>query len=231
MKIVKWGVNMITENDNQLSYLLKKHLRQEAIVTPSEHELISAADILKTQVIELLKRDGNLSQAKKLDSSKVIKLSIDIAILLSEIGFSALGVQASKKNFSNDGNHGSRQGHTLESSKNSEAEFNQASDNFVYVDNLTLIRASKQVMLKEKCLHVTPNEFSLLMLLINEMGAIVSKELLSQQGLGKKFQSNHRTVDVHISNLRKKLGLDSKERERIKTVRGFGYQYVIYPDE
>lgn len=213
---------MIAVNDNKLSYLLEEYLGQEAIVAPSRQGQLLAADILKTQVLELLQHDDYLSKANKFDTSKTLKLSIDIAILLSEIAFSDLGVLSEKKC------------HTFSefqsNSKNNEGELNQVSDKFVYVDNLTLIRASKQVLLKEKCLDITPNEFSLLLLLIDGVGTIVSKDILSQKGLGKKFESNHRTVDVHISNLRKKLGLDSKARERIKTVRGLGYQYVLYPD-
>jgi len=221
---------MIAGNDSKLSYLLKEYLGQEVIVAPNGQGQISAADILKTQVLKLLKRDGNLSKAKKFDTSKTLKLSIDIAILLSEIGFSDLAVLPNKKHFSHAGIQGNAQGSAQYNIKNSAGQCNQASAKFVYADNLTLIKASKQVMLKQKCLDVTPNEFSLLLLLIDKKGANVSKAVLSQQGIAKKFKSNDRTVDVHISNLRKKLALDSKGRERIKTVRGFGYQYVIYPD-
>jgi len=217
---------MITDNENKLSYLFKEYLGQEVIVAASGQELPSAAEKLKTQVCDLLERDGYLSNKNKLDTSKTVKLSIDIALLLSEIVFSDSGVLPEKKHYFISDLQNNAKGN----SKNLEAALDQVSEQFLYVDNLTLIKASKQVLLKDKCLDVTPNEFNLLLLLINKGGANVSKEVLSQKGIGKKFRANDRTVDVHISNLRKKLGIDSKDRERIKTVRGLGYQYVIYPD-
>lgn len=222
MKTVNRGVNMIADNDNKLSYLLREYLGQEAIVELEEHEQVMATDILKAQVLELFERDGYLSNTNIPNTSKTLRLSIDIAILLSDINFSDLGILTRKSHYSTPD--------VPKKSNNNEIAHNQASDQFVYVDNLTLIKASQQVLLKQKCLEITPNEFSLLLLLIDEMGTSVSKEVLSQKGIGKPFNLNDRTVDVHISNLRKKLGLDSRGRERIKTVRGFGYQYVIYPD-
>jgi len=215
------GVNMIVGNDNKQSYLLEEYLGKDVIVSPCEQVQLSLADILKTQVIELLELDDYLSKANKFDTSKTLKLSIELAILLSKRAFSEEGGLTGKQH--------DLIAKLLENSSNDEAALKQASNKFVYVDNLTLIKASKQVMLKQKCLEVTPNEFSLLLLLIDKMGTSVNKEVLSQKGIGKLFNANHRTVDVHISNLRKKLGLDSKGRERIKTVRGLGYQYVIYP--
>jgi two-component system response regulator CpxR len=73
---------------------------------------------------------------------------------------------------------------------------------------------------------LTSVEFALLEILMKAAGHIVSREDLSTQGLGRRLSQSDRSIDVHVSNLRKKLGAAPDGRDRIKTVRGFGYQYA-----
>jgi two-component system response regulator CpxR len=75
-------------------------------------------------------------------------------------------------------------------------------------------------------LALTSIEFALLEILMRAAGQVVSREELSTQGLGRRLSYSDRSIDVHVSNLRKKLGLYPAGGERIKTVRGFGYQYA-----
>jgi two-component system, OmpR family, response regulator CpxR len=75
-------------------------------------------------------------------------------------------------------------------------------------------------------LSLTSVEFALLEILMRAAGHIVSREDLSTQGLGRRLSQSDRSIDVHVSNLRKKLGTLPGGGERIKTVRGFGYQYT-----
>ncbi|AKF04907.1 response regulator transcription factor [Sandaracinus amylolyticus] len=70
---------------------------------------------------------------------------------------------------------------------------------------------------------LTSVEFSLLELLLRTPGKIVTRESIAEQVLGRRFSPFDRSVDVHVSNLRKKLGPGAGGRERIKTVRGAGY--------
>ena len=70
---------------------------------------------------------------------------------------------------------------------------------------------------------MTSTEFSLLDVLLREAGNVVSKAKLSESALGRKLSRYDRTLDMHISNLRRKLGPLSDGKERIKTVRGVGY--------
>ena len=73
---------------------------------------------------------------------------------------------------------------------------------------------------------LTSVEFALLEILMGAVGNIVTREDLSTRGLGRRLSQNDRSIDVHVSNLRKKLGAAPDGGERIKTVRGFGYQYT-----
>ena len=62
-------------------------------------------------------------------------------------------------------------------------------------------------------------------MLIKSPGQAFSKEELTEYALGRKYTAYDRSIDVHISNLRNKLGDDSSTEALIKTVRGFGYLF------
>jgi len=74
-------------------------------------------------------------------------------------------------------------------------------------------------------IEVTSSEFSVLEVLLRLAGTVVSREELTRQALGREFRSFDRSIDVHVSGLRRKLGLTPEGRERIKSVRGVGYLY------
>ena len=76
-------------------------------------------------------------------------------------------------------------------------------------------------------LGLTAVEFDLLVALIREAGKIVKKEDLSEQVLERKLSPFDRSLDMHVSNLRKKLGTRPDGEERIKTIRSVGYIYTI----
>ncbi len=74
--------------------------------------------------------------------------------------------------------------------------------------------------------ELTAVEFDLLEKLLRAAGRIVTREELSKQVLGRSSSPFDRSIDMHISNLRKKLGHRFGPTERIKTVRGVGYIYA-----
>lgn len=73
-------------------------------------------------------------------------------------------------------------------------------------------------------LPLTGAELTLLEVLMRAAGAVVDREELAEKVLGRRFSPFDRSIDVHVSNLRRKL--DGDGVERIKTVRGVGYQFV-----
>ena len=75
-------------------------------------------------------------------------------------------------------------------------------------------------------IELTGVEFDLLAILLREAGRIVSREELAKQALGREFSPFDRSVDMHVSNLRRKLGHELNGIERIKAVRGAGYIYT-----
>jgi len=76
---------------------------------------------------------------------------------------------------------------------------------------------------------LTSVEFTMLEVLLRASGQVVSREDLAKQALGRRLSPYDRSIDVHISSLRRKLGHELGDTERIKTVRGMGYLYIRPP--
>jgi len=73
---------------------------------------------------------------------------------------------------------------------------------------------------------LTGTEFSVLEQLVRAARTVVRRDALFREVLGRRPAAFDRSLDVHVSNLRRKLGALPDGGERIKTVRGLGYQYV-----
>lgn len=75
-------------------------------------------------------------------------------------------------------------------------------------------------------IDLTSTEFNLLEVLARSAGRVVTKAELSEQGLGRPLARFDRSIDVHVSSLRQKVGRLADGRSCIQTVRGLGYQLV-----
>lgn len=94
-------------------------------------------------------------------------------------------------------------------------------------DQIVIDCAKRLVHLANEPLELTNAEFNILEMLMKSPGQAFSKEELTEYALGRRFTAYDRSIDVHISNLRNKLGLNTSGEEYIKTVRGFGYSFHI----
>jgi two-component system response regulator CpxR len=94
------------------------------------------------------------------------------------------------------------------------------------VGDIRLDPAAREVRLRDALLALTSVEFTLLETLLQHAGRVVTREQLTETVLGHKLGPFDRVIDVHVSNVRKKLG-SSHGGERIKAVRGSGYLFVV----
>ena len=95
----------------------------------------------------------------------------------------------------------------------------------IALDDIVMYTGSRTVMCGNIRISMTSTEFSVLDILLREAGNIVTKAILSERALGRKLSRYDRSLDMHVSNLRKKLGPLPDGQDRIKTVRGVGYIY------
>jgi DNA-binding response OmpR family regulator len=100
-----------------------------------------------------------------------------------------------------------------------------SNSSIVIVDSVRLEPSALKVWIDEAEVSVTSLEFSLLEAFMRNAGQVMTREELTEQVLGRKLGPFDRVIDVHVSNLRKKLGRFSSE-ELIKAVRGTGYLFV-----
>jgi two-component system response regulator CpxR len=98
------------------------------------------------------------------------------------------------------------------------------------IGDVELDAASRTVRRAGEPVELTSVEFALLEVLMHAAGQVVTREQIAQDVLGRRFFAYDRSVDMHISKLRKKLGEYPDGAERIKTIRGVGYIYA-FPGE
>jgi len=98
------------------------------------------------------------------------------------------------------------------------------------VDDVEVQISARSAIRRGADLNLTSVEFDLLTELLRQAGKVVKKEDLSERVLERRLSPFDRSLDMHISNLRKKLGIRENNGERIKTIRSVGYIYTL-PNE
>ena len=93
------------------------------------------------------------------------------------------------------------------------------------VGDLVLNQGSRELHRDGHLLDLTSTEFSIIQLLLQRVGEVVEKKDLYLAALGREPVAYDRSIDMHVSNLRRKLGLTVDGGNRIETIRGIGYQY------
>ena len=97
----------------------------------------------------------------------------------------------------------------------------------ISVGDLSIFPAQRSATLAGIPVELTSTEFSLLLALARNAGHPVSKAELSQAALGRPLTRFDRSIDVHMSSIRHKVGLISDGRSRIQTVIRKGYQLLV----
>ena len=99
----------------------------------------------------------------------------------------------------------------------------EGEDVALHAAGIRLDPARREVAVDGAPVSLTTTEFEILRALLSAAGRVIPRERLMEQARGQEWAAYERSVDVHISHLRKKLGDDPRQPTRIKTVRGVGY--------
>ncbi|WP_394136220.1 response regulator [Aliivibrio fischeri] len=102
----------------------------------------------------------------------------------------------------------------------------ESNSSSIKYQDIELFIGKQEAYRNGELMELTGTEFGLLSQFIQKPGEIISKEELSLEVLGKRLAPFDRAIDMHVSNLRKKLPPLSEEKPRIKTLRGRGYLFV-----
>ncbi len=110
--------------------------------------------------------------------------------------------------------------------RRSQAPANAAESGALVVGKLAMWPEQRRASWDGKTLELTSTEFNLLEVLTRHAGRPVSKNELSEQGLGRPLARFDRNIDVHLSSLRHKLGTLADGRSCLQTVYRLGYQLI-----
>lgn len=114
----------------------------------------------------------------------------------------------------------------LRRTRNPEKPGTPAPPEILRVGDVELDSGTRTVLLKGRPVDLTSVEFSLLQVLLREAGQVVPRERLTDMVLSRKFSPFDRSIDMHVSKIRKKLGDSDSNGDHIKTVRGVGYIFA-----
>lgn len=103
-----------------------------------------------------------------------------------------------------------------------------AGRNEIVVDDLEMNIGARQIKRAGEEVDLTSTEFSILLSLLQHQGEVVSKRDLYISALNREPVQHDRSIDMHVSNLRRKLGPTPDGEPRIETIRGIGYQYRAF---
>ncbi|MDT5158651.1 MAG: two-component system, OmpR family, response regulator [Acidobacteriota bacterium] len=96
----------------------------------------------------------------------------------------------------------------------------------IEVGDVEIDTGTRHVRRAGASVELTNVEYEILVLLLSSAGRVLKRDELVRSALGRELSVFDRSIDMHVSHLRKKLGPRTGEIERIKTVRGVGYIYA-----
>ena len=96
---------------------------------------------------------------------------------------------------------------------------------------LVLHLGSRHVTWNSTEIVLTGTEFSVLEILVRQAGQVISKDDMTEQALNRKLTPYDRSIDVHVSNIRKKLTAAGANKELIINVRGAGYMLTLHDEK
>lgn len=118
-----------------------------------------------------------------------------------------------------------RMGDPSESNENEMRTETPNEDEKIEVGEIVIYPQQYEVIVRGDQIELTPKEFELLLYMTKRLNRILSREQLLNAIWNFDYAGETRIVDVHISHLREKIEVDTKNPEYIRTVRGFGYKF------
>ena len=110
--------------------------------------------------------------------------------------------------------------------RRTQPQADQLKTEFVIVGDIEMDNRTRTVRRNAQTVELTVVEYTLLLKFLQTIGRVVTREELVKDVLHRELSPFDRSIDTHVSNLRKKLGHEVNGVERIRTVRGIGYIYA-----
>jgi len=224
---------LLVDDDRELCQMLTEYLEAEHFAVKSVHDGGDALDELKLGEFEILILDVMLPSVSGFEVLRKLGASHETPILMLtargddvdrivglELGaddylskpFNPRELVARIRAILRRASIGKARGHVP--------------DEFT-VGPIVLNTGTHQVRVADVPVSLTGAEFRVLELLMRAAGQVLSREAMTEQALGRKLVAYDRSIDTHISNLRRKLDLEIGKNPEIKNVRGSGYTLTL----
>ena len=224
---------LLADDDVDLCDLLQQYLVSENFIVDAVHDGAAAVAAIQTGAYDLMVLDVMMPEMNGLDALREVRKQSRIPVLMltargddiDRIVGLELGADDYLAKPCNPRELVARIRAILRRAAPPIAGTDIPDSNLVVADVL-LHPGSRVALLKSEALDLTSTEFNVLACLLENAGTVVRKEQLTEIVLERKLTRYDRSMDMHVSNLRRKLGPGPNGDDRIKTVRGVGYIYA-----
>lgn len=223
---------LLADDDVELADMLVEYLSQEGFEVVTVHDGKTALQKAQDENYELIILDVMMPELNGFDVLRQLRTQSQVPVLMltarGEDVDSIVGLEIGADDYlAKPCNPRVLVAHMRAILRRSEQliENTSATADIITIGDIELQRRARRVLLDQQAVIMTSTEYSVLEVLLEEAGHVVSKKDLSARALGRELNLYDRSLDMHVSNLRKKLGLLADGEERIKTIRGVGYQY------
>lgn len=225
---------LLVDDDQELCSLLSQWLEQDGFKVTTLHDTASASDYLNQQqpeavILDVMLPDGNGLEFLRMLRTKHKELPVLMLSARGEPTDRILGLELGADDYlakpCDPRELTARLRAVLRRSQGADnplsSEANIVFDDFEYQPNTGLL------LLDGKEISLTVSEGKVLQVLLQTPGEPIDKNRLTELALGRKLTLYDRSIDMHVSNLRRKLGNRSDGEPRILSIRGRGYYYAI----
>ena len=226
---------LLIDDDTELCALLEEYLTDEGFGIDTCHHGIEGADMARSGDYALIVLDVMLPGANGFEVLQKIRKQSEVPVVMltarSDEVDRIVGLEIGADDYLgkpfNPRELVARIRAILRRIKKEGSAQGQGSENRrLCVGGIEMELLSRRVMRSGAEIELTAAEFSLLRTLLSSPGEVVSREELNREVLGRDYSPDDRSIDVHVSKLRKKLGSAAGAANPIKSIRGEGYVYA-----
>ncbi|MDX1460606.1 MAG: response regulator [Xanthomonadales bacterium] len=220
---------LLADDDIELCELLEEYLEQEGFDVQTAHDGVSAIRAARSPGLDAMVLDVMMPGMNGIDVLKELRQSSDLPVVMltarGEDLDRILGLELGADDYL------PKPCNPRELVARLRAVLRRVSGQVgqgpIVVDDLSLDAGNREAFRDGERLSLTSTEFSVLLALLQKPGHVVSKRDLYLAALGREPVRYDRSIDMHVSNLRRKLGPRPDGEARIETVRGLGYQFRV----
>lgn len=227
---------LIVDNEMEIVQLLRLYLSREGYSVIWTTDSSKAVSLTKEEQPDLILLDIVMPGPSGLEVCSKIREHCNTPILFISckgneidkvLGFTIGGDDYITKPFSPTELVARVKAHLRRRNMNNIDELGFSPQNALLFDQITIDLNAHTVTVREELVHLTAKEFDLLVLLCKYPNRVFTpKQIFDHLWNSYDMEDDFRTIMVHISNLRKKIEMDSEHPKYIHTVRGVGYKFV-----